>query len=183
MIIILEGMDRCGKSTIAKSIQNKLYEIDKKPTIICKYNNIQSEKINIEETSKKHYEAGFKFIAENIEKYNLIFDRFHIGEYVYSPIYRNYVGDYVFNIEKKYKSITQSNKIKLIILIDNPEKLLKREDNKSLSNDIRKKRIERAFFKDAYNHTTIKNKLLININGKLSIKDVNKKAKDFIFNE
>ena len=48
---------------------------------------------------------------------NFIFDRSHIGEYVYAPIYRNYDGSYVFDLEKKYKDDYSSDFIETSILI------------------------------------------------------------------
>ena len=42
---------------------------------------------------------------------NLIFNRSHLGETVYSPLYRGYSGDYVFDIEKKICTISTKTRV------------------------------------------------------------------------
>ena len=49
------------------------------------------------------YDDMFKLMINSKDKdINLIFNRSHLGETVYSPLYRGYSGDYIFDIEKKY---------------------------------------------------------------------------------
>ena len=53
--------------------------------------------------SQKLYDDMFKLmIASKDKDINIIFNRSHLGESVYSPLYREYSGDYVFDIEKRY---------------------------------------------------------------------------------
>ena len=37
---------------------------------------------------------------------NIICNRAHLGECVYAPIYRGYWGEYVFDIENKFKAMS-----------------------------------------------------------------------------
>ena len=54
--------------------------------------------------STKLYDDMFKSISA-LSKYNInvIFNRSHLSESGLRPLYRSYNGDYVFDIEKKYK--------------------------------------------------------------------------------
>lgn len=178
MTIIFDGIDRCGKTTQIKLLQKHLIS---KPTHVIHYSAIYGI------TSKKSREYGeiiyrdmFDLISDAYYKgRNLIFDRSHIGEFVYSPIYRNYSGSYVFGIEQEYKLNPFFNHIALIVLIDEPENVIGREDGNSFSTDIEIKKLEIDRFKLAYELTSIKNKLLININGK-SIDDVHNLILNFL---
>lgn len=90
-----------------------------------------------------------------------IVDRSHIGEMVYSPLYRNYSGDYVLDIEKQYNT----NNFYLIVLTDRAENLISRDDGLSHSTDIDKKNEELELFREAFQKSNIKNKYMMNIEG------------------
>jgi len=106
------------------------------------------------------------------ERY-FIYDRSHLGESVYSPIYRNYSGDYVFDIEKESKDFgcKTINSCALIVFVDEPENLIKRDDGLSFSVDLDKKQDEINRFIEAFNKSNIKKKILINIKDR-SIEEV-----------
>jgi thymidylate kinase len=100
--IIIEGTDNVGKDT-----QQNL--------IIERMNNLVFHKLHYSALpfrddkqlhanySKKMYDDMFKLMMVSKDKdINLIFNRSHLGETVYSPLYRGYSGDYVFDIEKNY---------------------------------------------------------------------------------
>lgn len=90
-----------------------------------------------------------------------IVDRSHIGEMVYSPLYRNYSGDYVLDIEKQYNT----DNFYLIVLTDRAENLISRDDGLSHSTDIDKKNEELELFREAFQKSNIKNKYMMNIEG------------------
>lgn len=161
MILIFESPDNCGKDTQIKLIQK--YLIDK-PQYILYYSNIQEISNKEHEIySKKLYNDSFKLIKKLYKNKHLIFNRFLIGEYVYSPIYRNYSGEYIFDIEKKYKNKLFWNDIYLILFTDLPENIINRDDGKSLSIDLNTKQKEIKLFLEAFNKSSIKNKLHIDI--------------------
>jgi thymidylate kinase len=110
---------------------------------------------------------------------NLIFDRSHIGEYVYGPLYRNYSGDYIFDIEKLYVNKPFFKDIFLFIFVDSPENLIKREDGLSFSTEMEMKIKEIQLFKEYHSKSNIMHKYLINVD-KLSIDDVHKLIKDIL---
>ena len=142
---------------------------------VCK--NIKTNKWSSEAYKsyfKNLYVEYFELIESN--EYDLLFDRFHLGESVYSPLYRNYSGDYVFELEQ---IIQNCNEVYLIVLIDEAKNLLNREDGNSFTIELEKKQQEIDLFIEAFKKSSIKNKILININNK-NQQQVFKEIKDFI---
>lgn len=172
MVLLMEGLDNCGKSTQIQKLQTLLSKKDK-PAHVLKYSDIKNIPNNIaENVNTKYYDEMFYLFSFFIDKdIDLICDRAHLGEMVYSPIYRNYDGSFIYDIEKYwkhyYKKFSAWNKIYLITIIDDAENVIKREDNKSLSGkniELKNEEIER--FKLAHELSLINNKLLLNISGK-----------------
>lgn len=182
MILIFEGLDRCGKDTQIKLVKQN---IKRKVFHELHYTNdfIKNDNSEIAEI-KSYFQYGemFKIINFFIEnKMNLILNRSHLGEHVYSEKYRNYDGSYVFDLEKMFIDKIK-NKIFLVIFIDTPENILNREDGNSLSKDIENKKYEIEKFKEAFEKTIIPNKIIININNK-SIEEIHKEIMKFLNNE
>lgn len=91
MIIIVEGIDRIGKTTLC----NKISEVTKIP--IHKYNGIipYSEMKNKQETDKML--SLIQLVEET--KTDIIFDRFHLTDCVYGIVERGYkVGKALKNV-------------------------------------------------------------------------------------
>ena len=177
MIIIIEGLDRVGKDTQIKLLQTNLVD---KPCHIFHYSAIKNiDNKFCKKYSKKLYNDGFKIIGKLYKNRHLIFNRFLLGETVYSPIYRKYSGDYIYKLEQKYQKKDFFKEIYLITIIDDVDNLLKREDGLSFSIDPTKKQKEIDGFTDAYNRSNIVNKKLININNK-SIDEVHLEICDFL---
>ena len=83
MIIIVEGIDRVGKTTLCEKLNNELSIPIYKNKGIIKYSKMN----NIEETDKM-----FKLLDmyELTKDFDVIFDRFNISDYVYGSIERRY---------------------------------------------------------------------------------------------
>lgn len=178
-VIIMEGPDNCGKSTQIKMLLKYLTDA---PTHIIHYSNISGISSNESmKYSKILYDDMFKLITESfLNSRNLILDRAHLGEYVYSPIYRDYKGDYVFELEKKWmENLHRKNDIYLFLFIDEPENLVSREDGLSFTTEINKKKQEIEMFKEAFNKSSIINKFPINING-VKAEQVHEFVKDVV---
>lgn len=113
-----------------------------------------------------------------------IFDRCHLSEYVYSPMYRDYDGYYIFASERRI--VPTKNKVKLILFTDTAENVIERDklrgDGLSFSLDIDKKKEELDKFVEAFNESSIEKKKIINV-GKRSIGDISKELIDFVFAE
>lgn len=171
LFIIIEGPDAVGKSTLISNIKNYFNDFT---LHMLHYSNVKQD--TPEKTiyySKKMYEEMFGFMLTSI-KHNqtgIICDRSHLGEMVYGPIYRNYSGEYVIDIEKKYHNILDVwDNLHLITLIDDADRIIDRDkergDGLSFSLDVEKKQTEIDNFIKAHHKSTIKNKLLVNINDK-----------------
>jgi len=180
MNIIFEGIDNVGKSTQIKLLQKQLID---KPTHVIHYSAIPG--ISPEQSkiySENLYRDMFDLMHDASHRgRNLIFDRSHLGEYVYAPIYRDYSGSYVFEIEQEYMYNPFFKHLILFVLIDEPQNAIAREDGNSFSTDVSVKQLEIDKFKKAFELSYISNKFLININGK-SIEDVHNSILTFLSN-
>ena len=76
MLIIIEGPDKIGKSTLINALSKKI------PCIIIKNCNrpISNDDTNL----KKSYQTILQFIKQNHKEYNIILDRFYPSQMVYS---------------------------------------------------------------------------------------------------
>ncbi len=167
MIVILEGLDRCGKSTQIRKMQPLLID---KPLQVMHYMAIKGfdDNSDVKEYSEKMYKQMFHILLTNYPDNNFILDRAHIGEVVYSPIYRDYSGDYVYEIEEDFKSHFAKfwNQIYLITFVDKADNLISRDDGLSFTTKIDKKNVEINSFISATDKSLITNKLILNIDGK-----------------
>ena len=84
-LLIVEGQDNCGKSTLISNFK-KIHTNPKCITIVT-----GSPPINVnEEWNYDYYSEVFNAIIILLQDgYDIILDRFHIGETAYGPIYRN----------------------------------------------------------------------------------------------
>ena len=179
--IIIEGTDNVGKDT-----QQNL--------IIERMNNLVFHKLHYSALpfrddkqlhanySKKMYDDMFKLMMVSKDKdINLIFNRSHLGETVYSPLYRGYSGDYVFDIEKNYTNTLREN-LYLITLVNDPHTILKRDDGKSFYGNEEEVKAEVDGFNRAHRLSSIKNKLHVDV-GNMSAIDVSHLIINFLKHE
>jgi len=185
--IIIEGTDNVGKDTQQNLIIEKMNEY-----VFHKFHYsslpFKDDKEMHANYSKKMYDGMFKLMMKSKigqvkgdEDINLIFNRSHLGETVYSPLYRGYSGDYVFDIEKKYTKALREN-LYLITLTNDPHTILKRDDGKSFYGNEEEVKAEVDGFKRAHRLSTIKNKLHINV-GTMSALEVSHLIVNFLQRE
>ncbi|MGN6340501.1 MAG: hypothetical protein ACTHML_06040 [Ginsengibacter sp.] len=134
MVYIFEGMDNCLKDTLIQLFRATLSP----QTQLLKYNSPPDGVSNVELWQKAHFEDMFDLIKTTLDNgsRNLILNRAHLGEYVYSPIYRGYEGNWIFDLEKSFlgNSDFYHSNIKLFVFYDsNNSNLHFREDGKSFS--------------------------------------------------
>ena len=86
MNIIIAGVNGAGKSSLCKKLKNKFPEF-----ITTHFSNPKDM-----EDGKRQY---FDFVAQMTNTNSYLFDRFHEGEWVYAPIFRNYTPDYLLDFE------------------------------------------------------------------------------------
>jgi len=178
MIVLFESPDRCGKSTQSQLLYNKLWRLG--PTHSLHYSNLKGaskeESLN---NSIILYSDMFNLLLKGPKNRNFILDRSHIGEYVYAPMYRGYDGSYIFDIEKQFMNNDNWNLIYLVTFIDKAENIIKRDDGLSFSTQVENKKKEINSFVEASKKSYIKNKIVIDINGK-SIEEVEKEVDSFL---
>ena len=186
-LIIIESGDQLGKSTLIKGL--------------CKYFDYKNITIRHCDKPPKGMNAedtlNFQFAAFNEESeliqcirnktysYHddiIIYDRFHLGEYVYGQMFRNANPIYVANLLKLYEldklNVDTNDEIYLITLTADPDFFLSKEDGNSFSTNIKEKTRELKLFKDIHNISTIPHKLLLKVDEDSKFRD-----KDEILNE
>ena len=158
---LVDGVDRLGKSTLIENIQHKLG-----------YHLV----IHYDKPKELKYYSGSQYLYQldcNNEMFNLIedthlsiiFDRTHLGELVYAPIYRGYPGDYVLDLE----NITDTSKCRLILLTTSDMSVGK-DDGRGF--DWSKRQEEQNSFVKAFHKSTIQDKVLIDVsNGQGGYRD------------
>lgn len=164
MIVVIEGMDRCGKDTCISYIKKSLLQQNQNSTVhVMHYSNIPDGVEEVESRSFNMYVDMFRIIRYAIDNdINLILNRSHIGESVYSPIYRGYSGQYVFDIEKQFQDCL--SEMKLIVLVDSSFRCADRDDGQSLSKKSKVKMTDELFlFTEALHKSNIHSKILIDI--------------------
>lgn len=178
MVLIFEGPDNVGKGTQITKIQPLLID---KPIHVLHYSAIKGFETNeeVKAYSDSLYRSMFSLLENNYKHNHFILDRSHIGEVVYSPMYRNYDGSYVYNLEQWHTGTDFWKEVFLITFIDNAENLIKRDDGLSFTIELDKKRKEIDAFVDATMRSNIINKKIINIAGK-DVDMVHEEVKHFI---
>lgn len=152
-IIVVEGIDRLGKGSIIKGI---IEEYGYRHVI--HYSKPVKSKVyrSLQEYQYDSFRRGFECLKTLDIHY--IFDRFHLGEVVYSPRYRGYDGKYVYNLEDL--NLTLLRRMWLILLYtDNFEFLV--DDGNSF--DFDKKQEEMDDFVNAFHKSKVPHKIMINV--------------------
>lgn len=165
MRIIIEGIDRLGKSTL---INNILKHYGPHPIIHC-----SSPPKGIADPAKyqeEYFTKCFKMLNQPID---VIFDRCHLGEYIYGPLYRKTDPNFIFKIESYYPIACEDT---ILVLLYTDDFTIMEDDGLSFDFDAREK--EQALFIEAFNKSKIINKIKIKVNENGTYR----KAED-IFNE
>lgn len=174
-VFIVEGLDRLGKSSLIEGILDAcgFYQVIhfQKPKLLSAYGQSADSRADaLFNYQKRSFENLFEMVNSNGY---FIFDRAHLGEYVYSPLYRNYGGDYVFDLEHIYYLDLRAD-IRLILLTEDFSKSKHFADD-GLSFDITKRDVEQQLFLDAFDRSIIRDKRNICVtdsNGNFKPKEV-----------
>lgn len=157
MKIIICGIDKTGKDTLIKNLQNKLgyYPVihHNKPQQLTCYSGDRT----LELYQLTCFSNMFRILkSPNI---NIMMNRAHLGEFVYAQRYRNYSGDYVFELEKKHE-INNYGDVFLILLTCSDTSIMVDDGE---SHDFSKKDEEQLDFIAAYDKSIIMHKLMLNV--------------------
>jgi hypothetical protein len=151
---IIEGVDNLGKGTLITNIIKhegyKHYIHYEKPKKCLPYHDdllaYQSESFN----------QGFKLLHSGIP---VIYDRFHLGEVVYSERYRKYDGNYVFDAEINFWAERLSN-VTLVLLTTSSFDFI---SDDGLSFDVTAREEEQKDFIKAFNRSIFPKKVLVDV--------------------
>lgn len=159
MLVIVEGLDRCGKSTLVEYLRKKYFT---DPRIIVHHS---SSPPNVEDKAaweQDHYSALFSESLDLVrDGWTIIFDRFHLGAIVYGHKYRNANPKGIYDIDEYY--LKGFENIGLVLLTDYSEKIASRDDGDSLESSIADYDETRISFIGAFSKSNATNKLHINI--------------------
>lgn len=166
-IFVIEGLDRTGKDTLIDGIEQKCGYYQhihfSKPKKLKAYDNIASIE-NIPAGQESTYIYQYQSFLNAMLLINggarIIFNRSWIGEAVYSPLYRNFSGDYVYNLEKNINDISA---IRLILLVEDFEKSYHFVDDGQSLGPAEKRQQEQKLFIEAFKKSNIVDKRIIEV--------------------
>lgn len=157
-LIILEGLDRVGKTTLIKELRKTISN----PKVMSLSSASPPKCVDEPGWTPTHYWALMMEVSDLVsEGWTIIMDRFHIGETVYGPIYRNSETDYIWQYEETL--LAHDKDVWLITLVDNGESIIARDDGGSHEKDAEAYDRTRMAFEASHAKSKIANKLLINI--------------------
>ena len=182
-LIIIEGGDRLGKSSLIKGLcehfnyDNVIIRHFGKPP-----KDLLSEAALGFQIKTFYQEAELFLQLENsftkMHSYYdnvVIWNRAHLGEYVYGQMFRNstVISDYpnfikkqLLTFEKLYFS--KLDDVYLITLTADPGFFCSKEDGNSFSKNLKDKTKELELFKEAHNFSLIPNKLLVKVDKQIT---------------
>lgn len=185
--IIIEGGDRLGKDTLIKNLCEyydynniTLRHFDKPPKNM-------SPKESLEFQFGVFYKEMFfvNYIREDISSDNLgyheeivIWNRSHLGEYVYSQMFRGIAKKDVGTKIIKFEERNLLDDTYLVTLTATPKFFLSKEDGNSFSQNLNDKTKELQLFKEIHSLSLIPNKKIIKVNN-----GENYRGKEVIFKE
>jgi hypothetical protein len=159
---LIDGVDRLGKSTLIHNILNELgYHLVvhfDKPQLLLAYRPAFHDLSKSKNDSLRDYQFEcndnmFKIVHGGSK---CIFDRTHLGEPVYAKRYRNYDGNYVFDIEKSYD--TSESRLVLLTTSD-----FSFQEDDGESHDWSQRVQEQQDFIKAFCKSSIKDKIIIDV--------------------
>jgi thymidylate kinase len=171
--IIIEGLDRLGKSTLVSGIEERLGCFTKlhfgKPLILEHYKLAVGEPYAKEAYQRESFEQMFRVLDSEAR---MILDRGHLGEAVYSKRYRGYNGDYVFDLEN-VKHVNALTNTLLVLLVNHDKELERKLVDDGQSFDWQKRDEEQQDFIAAFNRSRIQHKLMVSVgaHGEFADKD------------
>jgi thymidylate kinase len=155
MILIFEGCDCVGKTSLINMFIANLTEYVKQRTVLKHYKNPPICK-NQKQYIQSEYNMQMYQLMEYYKEVNFILDRFYIGEQVYAPIFRKYKP---MNFDIIEKELNKMNAIIVYVYAD-VDDIKKRFDG----NFIKKKHIQKILYgyRNFLNKTDIKKIIYIN---------------------
>lgn len=166
---LIEGLDRLGKDTLIQGIQAKRGHHQvihfSKPEIVEFYRPVQQGLPGDEVKRQMLYgyqRASFINLFNMLQQAKhakIICNRAHLGEAVYSNLYRGYDGNYVFDLEASY-GVHMNMQTRLVLLTEDFS-VSKHFVDDGLSFDITKREQEQDMFIAAFELSLIRDKRIV----------------------
>lgn len=147
MNYVVMGIDRIGKDTFIENNfpTHKKIHLTKPP-----------KDVDPLTFSKSEYCDYFINLARND---NLVYNRGHIDEFVYAPIYRKYSTHWLTIMEKEFAQAV-ANTVFILLYTDNFDMMV----DDGLSHDFNRKEEEQALFHKYFDESKMINKVKIKVN-------------------
>jgi len=181
--IIFEGGDNLGKDTLIKGIIDHFNDHN----LTIRHFGKPPRGMSPKETLDFQFDVFYKeilfrdHIEDNIDgdewgyyPNTLIWNRSHLGEYVYSQMFRGIAKREIRDKLKLFEERNLSNQMYLITLTANPIFFLSKEDGESFSQDLDQKTRELELFKEAHHLSIIPQKKLIKVDFEGQFRDKDK---------
>ena len=179
-IIIVEGLDRCGKSTIIEHIRKNVI---KKSQIVTMHSSSPPKGVTDPMSWAYSHYVNLLTHSQVMAKGGtvVLHDRSYIGEYVYGPMYRKTDSSWIFNDTERasLESLFDLDKMYLILCTDTIENRLLRDDGLSQTIDEEKMSCEYKNFIEAFAFSGIKNKMHLHSR---SIEEMKSMTNEFLEN-
>lgn len=157
MLIFLDGEDRCGKDTLIE----KLRSVITNPSVQVMHESKPPRGVDALNWATRHYDFMMRHARDNSADNVLIYNRCHLGEAIWGPKYRGYDAEFIFEMERHYLSHVED--AYLILLTDSADRLMLRDDGKSLTKSITELDDVRDMFSSAFDKSCIQNKLHVKL--------------------
>lgn len=157
MLILFDGQDRCMKDTLIEKLRKHL----KSPYIQVLHEGKPPSDVDQFKWAIDHYSYMLCNARMTTDSEVAIYNRCHLGEVVWGPKYRGYNADFIFDLENRY--LSSMDDAYLILLTDSADRLMARDDGKSLTKSITELDDVRREFMNAFDKSCIKNKIHIRL--------------------
>jgi len=167
MIILLDGPQAVGKSTLSRKLSR--YFMSEMKDLPVHYIHYEGCKDDTLEYQVKQYKDMFELFVEGSGYRHFVVDRPHIGEIVWSKLYKNYdAAPFIYDLERNF--IKENHEINTEVLqfflFDEVDCILAREkarkgDSYSYTVDDREKMLKTLeLYIDAANKTSLNTRIL-----------------------
>lgn len=114
MLVIVEGIDRVGKTTLAKMLEEKMGFIYLKDAFIL--NKYKIHKSHFKDYSLGKCESSVVILKKLVEDgYNIVMDRLHLTEYVYGQVERTINKEQLIELDQY---ISQNIPDSLVVIVE-----------------------------------------------------------------
>jgi thymidylate kinase len=168
-LLIIEGPDRCGKNTLIKNLASQAENYVVRHFGTAKGETDFEKRDHQFQFFKKEFTlASQRHQFEMPDKVRYpkdiwIWNRAHLGEFVYGKIYRNTrPEEWVMQMESLF-GMDIDPSVYLLLLTADPGFLCKNDDGQSFSADIDNKKSELYQFDVAFDKSKILNKMRLNV--------------------